>query len=194
VIESADVLVLGLGPAGASAAAAAARLGCRVIALERRRAAGVPVQCAEFVPALIGVEPGTLAASVRQTVDAMTTSVEGDAPEHTPEFRGCMLDRAVFDAALVAQAARAGAQCRLSSAVRRLGADGRVELSDGRALHARAIVGADGPRSLAGRAIGSVNAALVETRQITVSLLAPGAATDIFLSAAIPGGYGWLFP
>jgi geranylgeranyl reductase family protein len=193
-MESADVVVLGLGPAGASAAAAAARPGLRVIALERRRTPGLPVQCAEFVPALVGVEPGTLAAAVRQSVDAMTTTVEDDRPEHTPEFRGCMLDRAAFDAALVAQATRAGAQCRLSSAVRRVAIDGRVELSDGRVLRARVIVGADGPRSLAGRAIGSVNARLVETRQITVPLLEPCTATDIFLSAATPGGYGWLFP
>jgi flavin-dependent dehydrogenase len=39
-----------------------------------------------------------------------------------------------------------------------------------------------------------VNTELVETRQVTVPLLAPHAATDIFLSADIPGGYGWIFP
>lgn len=39
-----------------------------------------------------------------------------------------------------------------------------------------------------------MNGELVETRQVTVPLLAPHAATDIFLSADIPGGYGWLFP
>jgi flavin-dependent dehydrogenase len=69
-----------------------------------------------------------------------------------------------------------------------------VELADGSTLRAPVIIGADGPRSRAGRAIGSVNSALVETRQISVGLLQPHAATDIFLSADIPGGYGWLFP
>jgi flavin-dependent dehydrogenase len=39
-----------------------------------------------------------------------------------------------------------------------------------------------------------VNTELVETRQITVTLRGPYAATDVFLSAEIPGGYGWLFP
>jgi flavin-dependent dehydrogenase len=39
-----------------------------------------------------------------------------------------------------------------------------------------------------------VNAELVETRQITVPLARPHAATDIYLSAGIPGGYGWMFP
>jgi digeranylgeranylglycerophospholipid reductase len=56
------------------------------------------------------------------------------------------------------------------------------------------IVGADGPRSIVGRAIGQVNRALVETRQVTVPLTRAHSATDIFLSADIPGGYGWLFP
>ena len=45
-----------------------------------------------------------------------------------------------------------------------------------------------------GQAIGLVNAELVETRQVTVPLNAAHDATDIFLSADIPGGYAWLFP
>ena len=50
------VLVIGLGPAGASAAAEAARRGCRVLAIDRKREAGRPVQCAEFVPAMVGID------------------------------------------------------------------------------------------------------------------------------------------
>ena len=190
MIEAADVVVLGLGPAGASAAAAAARRGCKVIALDRKREAGVPVQCAELVPAMLEAAAG----SVRQSIDSMLTFVEDDAPERTPHFPGRMLDRARFDADLVAQAVGAGADCRFSSMARKISPSGVVELSDGKYLEAKSIIGADGPRSLAGRAIGCMNRELVETRQVTVPLLQPHAATDIFLSARIPGGYGWLFP
>ncbi len=189
--ETADVLILGLGPAGASAAAEAARRGCKVIALDRKREPGLPVQCAEFIPAMIGAE---VAGVVRQRIDSMATFVEDDAPDLKPEFPGHMLDRAAFDASLAQAAQRAGAQLRFSCFVRRITPKGVVELADGRSLHAPVIVGADGPRSRAGKAIGSVNARLVETRQITVGLAQPYGATDIFLSAAIPGGYGWLFP
>ena len=49
-----DVMVVGLGPAGASAAAAAARAGAQVVAHRSQAEAGLPVQCAEFVPAMIG--------------------------------------------------------------------------------------------------------------------------------------------
>jgi len=48
--ETPDVLVIGLGPAGSRAAEAAAKACLHVIALEKRPAAGTPVQCAEFVP------------------------------------------------------------------------------------------------------------------------------------------------
>ncbi|HEU4645065.1 MAG TPA: NAD(P)/FAD-dependent oxidoreductase [Burkholderiales bacterium] len=185
-----DVLVLGLGPAGASAAAAASARGCNVVALERKRVPGMPVQCAEFVPALLPVD----AAVLRQRIDAMATFVEGDAPDVQPDFPGQMLDRAAFDASLVARAVAAGAHCRFGANVLRIAKDGAVTLADGTQLRARVIVGADGPRSRAGAAIGRVNTELVETRQISVPLKRTHAATDIFLSADIPGGYGWLFP
>lgn len=187
--EEIDVLVLGLGPAGAAAAAEAARRGCRVVALDRKREPGVPVQCAELVPAMFEVD-GTAV----QRIDAMATFVEDDAADVRPDFHGWMLDRAAFDASLVAEAARAGAQCRFGQRVLRLTKDGVAHLSDGSKLRARAIVGADGPRSRAGAAIGSVNTDMVETRQITVPLRKSHNATDIFLSAGMPGGYGWLFP
>jgi len=184
----ADVIVLGLGPAGASAAAEAARRGCKVIALDRKREPGLPVQCAELVPRMLEVQ----SSAIRQRIDSMATFVEDDAPDVNADFPGHMLDRAAFDASLVEAARRAGAQIRLGSFIKRI--TPAVELADGTALQAPVIIGADGPRSRAGKAIGSVNTALVETRQITVPLLAPHAATDIFLSADIPGGYGWLFP
>lgn len=193
-IERADIVILGLGPAGASAAAEAARHGCRVIAVDRKREPGRPVQCAEFVPSLIGIEVDEIAAAVRQHIRAMATFVEDDPPDIKERFPGHMLDRAAFDALLVSRAARSGAECRLGTGVRRITRNGRVEFSDGSAVAAAVIIGADGPRSLVGRAIGQINSSMVETRQITVPLRRTHQATDIFLSADIPGGYGWLFP
>jgi digeranylgeranylglycerophospholipid reductase len=193
-MERADVVVLGLGPAGASAAAEAARRGCRVVALDRKREPGLPVQCAEFVPGMIGVEIERLAHAVRQPIEAMHTYVEGDPPDVQARFPGFMLDRARFDAMLVAEAARRGAHCVFGRRVRRITNAGRVEVSDGSAWAAGVIIGADGPRSVAGGAIGQENKALVETRQITVRLLVSHPATDIYLSSGTPGGYGWLFP
>lgn len=193
-IERVDIVCVGLGPAGARAAAAAAAHGCRVVALDRKHEAGVPVQCAEFVPAMIGIELETLAPFVRQSIAAMETFVEDASPDRNAPFPGHMLDRAAFDAQLVAQAAAAGADCRFAASVRAIDRDATLTLANGSRLAARVLVGADGPRSIVGRAIGQANVDLVETRQLTVPLAAPHDATDIFLSADIPGGYGWLFP
>lgn len=188
-----DVLVVGLGPAGAAVALAAASAGCRVWAVERNRSPGEPVQCAEFVPNPIFDEaPQTRGASV-QPIGRMQTYLEGAAAEVTANFRGQMIDRAEFDRALIARAQAAGAACRFGLPLRSLTADGAF-LADGTAVRPRAIIGADGPLSVVGRALGLVNVALVDSRQITVDLLQPHDATDIFLRRSFPGGYGWLFP
>ena len=189
-----DVLCVGLGPAGARAAWAAASRGLRVLGVDRKPKSGRPVQCAEFVPALLGVDMPDLRAYTEQRIAAMETFIEGGTAHRVEPFPGGMIDRADFDTRLVADAIYAGADCRFGVNVRAIGIDGTVALADGTMVHPRLIVGADGPRSIVGRAIGSVNTALVETRQVTVPLKQPHDATDIFLSAELPGGYAWLFP
>jgi digeranylgeranylglycerophospholipid reductase len=193
-VEMPDVLVVGLGPAGSRAAAAAASAGLSVVALERRAAAGRPVQCAEFVPALLGQEIAALDAVTEQAIARMLTFVEDEAPDETPHFPGRMIDRAAFDRLLAEAAARAGADCRYGAAVLAIEPDGTVRPRRGNALRPRLVIGADGPRSRVGAAIGRVNRELVETRQVTVPLGQSHDATDIFLRAEYRGGYGWLFP
>lgn len=187
-----DVLVVGLGPAGASAARAAAKAGARVVAVDRREVPGLPVQCAEFVPLSLGQEVPDLRESVVQPIDAMDTFTEGDGPRRDP-LPGWIIDRARFDARLAASAAEAGADCRFGVAITAVGPDG-VDLADGTRLRPRVLVGADGPRSAVARAIGREIRVFAHTRQVTVPLLIPHRATDIFLSATMPGGYAWLFP
>ena len=189
-----DVLVLGLGPAGSSAATAVARSGLKVIAIDRKAEAGVPVQCAEFVPSLIGQETGDISGSRLQFINDMVTYVESGEADHTPGFRGNMISRAEFDRNLADQAKAAGAECRLGMTVRSIAPDGITMFADGSSLRGRVLIGADGPHSRAGKAIGRENRDCVESRQITVPLFKEHDGTDIFLSADIPGGYGWLFP
>jgi len=193
-VAAPDILVVGLGPAGGRAAAAAAQAGARVIALDRRREPGRPVQCAELVPTLLDQDIAGLAAVTQQAVGRMRTAVEGAPFDETAPFPGRMIDRARFDVWLAEVAAEAGADCRYGVALLDSAPDGTMRCSDGTRLRPRLIIGADGPRSAVGRAAGIVNRELVETRQITVPLAVPHDATDIFLSADYPGGYGWLFP
>lgn len=192
--ETVDVLVVGLGPAGSRAAQAVAGKGARVVAIDRRRKAGYPVQCAEFVPAQLAHEITGLPRVTRQRIRAMMTFVEDETPDIEPRFPGAIIDREAFDAVLAAQAADVGAQCRFGVGLAALAEDGAAHLTDGTTVRPRAVIGADGPRSRVGRAVGRINSELLETRQATVPLFALHEATDIFLGADIPGGYAWLFP
>ncbi len=192
--ETPHVLVIGLGPAGGRAAAVAATAGLEVVAVERRPKAGSPVQCAEFVPAMIERDVPEVRSVTHQMIARMLTFVEHEKPDETHDFRGRMIDRAAFDHMLAQQAARAGADCRYGISLLQIERDGTVHTSDGKALRPRVLIGTDGPHSRVGAAVGQVNRALVETRQVTVPLVLPHDATDIFLSGDYPGGYGWLFP
>src|SRR5690606_18403822 len=118
-----------------------------------------------------------LAYAYRQPIRDMTTFVENDPPHTRGQFPGTMIDRASFDADLVRRAEAAGTSCALGVSLSSLDAEGVARLSDGRAFAPRVIVGADGPRSAVGAAIGIVNRELAETRQITVPLLQPFAET-----------------
>lgn len=189
-----DALVVGLGPAGSVAAATIARSGARVVAFERKREIGLPVQCAELMPQIVAQEAGDVRVAVRQYVDAMQVFVETEDSDCVPNFPGRMIDRAAFDAKLAGDAMAAGVDCHLSASVRSIDARGEVITNRGEKFAARVIIGADGPHSVVGLAIGHVNTEFAETRQKTVTLAAPYGATDIFLSADIIGGYGWLFP
>jgi geranylgeranyl reductase family protein len=193
-IESPDIVVVGLGPAGSSAAEIAAKAGFRVIAIERRIEAGCPVQCAEFVPAMLERDVPGLRTIAQQKIARMVTFTEAAHGEETPNFHGWMIDRAAFDRMLAADASIAGAACRYGTSVDAINADGTIHTSDGRTLQPRILIGCDGPRSRVGAAFGQTNDTLVDTRQVTVPLIVPHDATDIFLSADYRGGYGWLFP
>ncbi len=193
-IVDTDILVTGLGPAGAIAAATASKTGLRVLAIERNAQAGLPMQCAEYIPMTIGRELPSARIAKVQNIDRMLTHVGNDAAEETSDFNGVMINRERLDADLVEKATAAGAQCRFATSVRSASATGVVYLAGDTTVRAKVIIGADGPRSIIGKAIGCVNNNLVETRQVTVDLLAPHDATDIYLNPDIIGGYGWLFP
>jgi len=193
-IETPDVLVVGLGPAGSRAAATAAAAGLSVVALERRQTAGAPVQCAEFVPALIEHDVPGVRTVTEQKVARMLTFIGRRRPEVTEHFHGLMIDRGAFDRMLAHEAAWNGAECRYGESVMSVGDDGTLTTSAGARLRPRVLIGADGPHSRVGTAIGEINRDLVDTRQVTVALILPHAATDIFLSPDYYGGYAWLFP
>ncbi len=191
-----DVLVVGAGPAGASAALAAASAGARVTVVDRRGTIGSPVQCAEYIPALLLREVPACAPALVQRVSAMRTFVRGEPAGELPA-PGCTVDRDRFDRLLAAAAERAGARLLTATAAQRCDGDGvalKRRAGETFVLRPQVVVGADGPRSTVGRWAGLVNRRLVPAVQARVRLLQPLEATEVYLHPDTPAGYAWLFP
>lgn len=191
-----DVFVVGLGPGGGAAAWAAAAAGLRVLAVDRRRVIGHPVQCAEFIP--LPMSRYASAAPLRvQLISGMKSFLPSGAIENT-DFPGLIIDRAGFDAALCERAQLAGAQIRMASSLKSLDAANRVAVVDGvdgaLEIEYQLLIAADGPHSTCAKALGLSPLKTVNTRQYAVPLRGPYVDTDIWVSDEYPGGYAWLFP
>ena len=191
-----DVLVIGLGPAGGAAASVAARAGLKVMAIERRRQVGVPVQCAEFIPLPLS-KFAQADGVLLQRIAGMKSMLPSGAIEETG-FPGLMIDRAAFDQALAGEAERAGACLHLESSLIKLDAGSSrawVKTPQGqRVVEYKVLIAADGPHSTVADFLGLPQLEIVHTRQYTVPLNSPCTDTDIWLSGDYPGGYAWLFP
>ncbi len=192
-----DVLVVGAGPAGSAAALAAARSGARVLVVDRRQVVGVPVQCAEYIPAMLLGHLDQGGSFIAQKTLTMRTCLPGEPVQET-RAPGFTIHRDLFDQAMVRLAVDAGAELKLATrALHRI--DGQTVLlkkKNGPYFLARTkvIVGADGPRSTVGRWVGAVNTHLLAGVQVTMPLAAPIDWTEVHFHPEMYAGYGWLFP
>jgi geranylgeranyl reductase family protein len=191
-----DVLIIGLGPAGAAAALAAAQGGLSVIGVDRRQEIGMPVQCAEFIPLPMG-KYAKADGVLYQHIKGMKSFLPSGAVAET-EFPGLMINRAAFDQAIAKQASEQGADLWLNSRLVSLDAANNLAKIHTEAgeidIEYRLLVAADGPHSPVAHALGLPEMEVVTTRQYTVPLKREYVDTDIWLSADYPGGYAWLFP
>jgi geranylgeranyl reductase family protein len=191
-----DVLIVGLGPGGGAAAAICARRGLRVLAIERKREVGAPVQCAEYIP--LPLQPHAQSAGVVvQSIDSMRTWLPSNSAHVTP-CRGLMIDRTRFDRSFADAACANGGQVALDT--RLIGLDVAASYATLRSatgirdVRYRVLIAGDGPFSTVARLIRLPRLDVIHTRQYTVALSHPSSVTEVYLSVDYPGGYAWLFP
>jgi len=191
-----DILVVGAGPAGSSAATAAAKKGMSVLVADRSARIGIPVRCAEYIPAQLLGEVNLGSEYVAQRIRGMRTWLPDGSHVETVA-PGFTIHRDLFDQTLAREAERAGAEILLSTTV--LYRDNQevvVRKKDRELLKIspRIIIGADGPHSKVGEWISSVNRHLIPSVQARVLLKNPLEFTHVYFHKDIYGGYGWLFP
>jgi digeranylgeranylglycerophospholipid reductase len=209
-----DVLVIGAGPAGAVAAAEAKRAAPEldVLLVERDRAVGSPVRCAEGVGDAglreFADPDGApwVARRIRRVIFLAPDDTEVAVAEREV---GWILDRTRFDAALAAEASAAGAELRVGTEAAAMSRDGDRWAVRLRGTHtgaredtvrARVVIGADGVETMTGRWAGldtRVPARDMEScaQYVLQDIVCdPDAIYLQFGSTIAPGGYAWVFP
>lgn len=189
-----DVVIVGCGPAGASAAAAGAKRGLSVLVIDRKRSVGVPARSAGYVPLWLRRRAWFDDDCILQAVEGFRLFLP-DGRTARVEAPGYILDRTRFDKTLTIYAMECGADLANGTVVgvsgrrvrfRRGGQEAEVE--------GLVVIGADGPRSAVGRAIGVTNAEFMVAAQAEVGLRVPFNAAEIWFDRRCMGGYMWFFP
>ncbi|MER0478513.1 geranylgeranyl reductase family protein [Streptomyces sp. Edi2] len=204
-----DVVVVGAGPAGASAAHAAACTGRRVLLLEKAELPRYKTCGGGIIgPSRDALPPG-FELPLRDRVHAVTFSLNGRLTR-TRRSRNMLfglINRPDFDAQLVDSAKDAGATVRTGVTVSRVEQHGAevpdrrtvaVVLGDGEVVLARAVVGADGSAGRIGAHVGvkvdQVDLGLEAEIPVPAPVAEDWAGRVLIDWGPIPGSYGWVFP
>lgn len=209
MLKECEVLVVGAGPAGSSAAMAAAEGGARTLLIDRKKEIGTPVQCGEVVGETLlkrlkmKLPPGALAARLDHTTFLLDRRVKLTSRE--PYWKAVTLERKIFDKALAAQAAEAGAMVHADARLTDIKMDGdRVVqatiVSQGveAKVHPKVIIAADGVHSTLSRLMDvelfteKAMAKGIEYEMVSSRRLPSG--MQIFLEPEVGLGYGWIIP
>lgn len=204
-----DIVVVGAGPSGSMAAKVAAELGASVLVVEKRRAIGIPVACAE------GISKPVLNSLMKPKASWIATEVAG-AIVTTPSGRSCriehpdagyILERKIFDRDVATMAVDAGASLLTNTeAVGLLSEKERVtgvEVSyrgNRKAVHSKVVIGADGVNSRVARLAGLGRELSAECYHACAEYLLgnvkleDGYTEFIAGNGIAPGGYAWVFP
>lgn len=205
-----DVVVVGAGPAGASAAYAAAVAGRRVLLLEKAELPRYKTCGGGIIgPSRDSLPPG-FELPLRERVHAVTFSLNGRLrrTRRSRQMLFGLVNRAELDEALVRHAVKAGAEVRTGATVSRVEQHGpavpdrrtvAVVLSgEEEPVLARCVVGADGSASRIGAHVGvkmdQVDLGLEVEIPVPPSVAQDWAGRVLVDWGPLPGSYGWVFP
>ena len=208
-----DVVIVGAGPAGSIAAKNAAQKGLDVLLIEKRQEIGDPVRCAEGVGKLnlrqhIEPDPRWICADVK---GSRIFSPDGTKVEMAEEVSGgevgYVLERKLFDRALVYEAASVGADVMVKTRATGLIIEDDtvcgvkvMHLGEESNIRSKIVIGADGVESKVGRWAGIDTSLKPSDIETCAQFLIAGIEVDqdycvFYLGNEVaPAGYIWIFP
>lgn len=204
-----DVVVVGAGPAGASAAYAAAVAGRRVLLLEKAHLPRYKTCGGGIIGPTRDALPPGFDLPLRDRVNAVTFSLDGKyaRTRRSKKTLFGLVNRPEFDQQLVEHAQKAGAELRTGVTVSRVEQHGpavpdrrtvAVVLQGGETLLARTVVGADGSASRIGAHVGvkvdQVDLGLEVEIPVPATVAEDWAGRVLIDWGPMPGSYGWVFP
>jgi len=208
-----DVLVVGGGPGGSLAARYAAEAGADVLMIEKRPEIGAPLRCAEGISRAWLDEVGIAVDRkwVAKTVDGAKLVSPSGKTFYVDEKMagnevGIVLERHLFDKAMAASAARAGAEIMLKTSATGVVKEGEKvvgvtasSFGEPMSIDAKCVIAADGYESQVARWAGMDTK--LKMNDITTCFQYRLTGIDIehmycefHIGTAAPGGYVWLFP
>lgn len=200
-----DLVVIGGGPVGGQVAGNVAAAGHRVAILEEHFEIGEPVQCGGIIhPRVLDLAPCVKPTVLREIQGCEFYSPAGrEVVVDGGETEAVVVDRALFDKAIVKDAIKKGADCFvgcMATGARRRGDGMEVTYLQGgetRGLNCRLLVGADGVKSLTAKWFG-----LAKPYRILPGFEAEMAGVDytegyvkVFTGNSVaPGFFAWIAP
>ncbi|WP_051872281.1 geranylgeranyl reductase family protein [Streptomyces sclerotialus] len=198
-----DVIVVGAGPAGATAARVAAEKGSETLLLERATIPRYKACGGGLIGAALAALPPGLPLKVYDTAGQFTFALNGRKERTlTSASPTCaMVYRSELDAALTEAASAAGATVRDDTALASLEQQGDtviVRTNRGDTFRARAVVGADGSASRVARYVGvecaQVDLALEVEAPIDARTADRWRGRVLMEWGPLPGSFAWIFP
>ncbi|MGQ4383977.1 geranylgeranyl reductase family protein [Streptomyces sp. SAS_270] len=204
-----DVVVVGAGPAGASAAYAAAVAGRSVLLLEKAELPRYKTCGGGIIgPSRDALPPG-FELPLQDRVHAVTFALDGrfTRTRRSKQMLFGLINRPEFDQQLVEHAQKAGAELRTGVTVTRVEQHGSavpdrrtvaVVLQGGETVLARSVVGADGSASRIGAHVGvkldQVDLGLEVEIPVPQTVAEDWKGRVLIDWGPLPGSYGWVFP